>query len=531
MMTKVLKKRKREYKPMAFDTAVRNPERIRGFIQILLPYEGRVLDENTILNILLDYYHEGIALTQIVNKDEELDRKQLMERIIKKCSSRNSDFGYPKGFPARFGTYMRTPSEFGLVFARYGKELKISSLAKEYLNDRIDTLTVFSLAWMINNRKSPYRRVLNNFNFLNFIIKVLKIKKRLSYEQFKIAILSDDGNVDDFIKTIENNSFSNDDEVYEYYLQIQTDRGQQILKKDTVTTDYPDCVLRHINITNLIQTRYIGKVFIELNHSMEDYIDDLLTLLCKFREDELEDEELYFLKITKHIPQLLNFSAKYSIKTINPNESTIKIKKIIEDYNLTREKIIQIIQSISNSGKNNRTDEIFKYITQNAPTQYEFYIALLIYLYYGDEFYIKPNYKMDDSGLPITFASAYKGDIEVYSHDKNTYWLVEVTLIRNRQQQLNSETTSVIRHWKNQKEYSEKRYLSFIAPIIHEDTSRFYENSINECKVNEFLKYFTTDNFIESIKTKNIFNDTEMYTYKTIESAYERLGNRLKLSK
>ena len=65
--------------------------------------------------------------------------------------------------------------------------------------------------------------------------------------------------------------------------------------------------------------------------------------------------------------------------------------------------------------------------------------------------------------------------IEVYS--KKLYWLIEVTLIRNKTQQLNSETTSVIRHFLEDNKINNylSKYLSFVAPFIHQDTKEFYE--------------------------------------------------------
>ena len=41
-------------KPISFNTTLRNPERIPEFISVLLPYEGKVADKETILKIFAD---------------------------------------------------------------------------------------------------------------------------------------------------------------------------------------------------------------------------------------------------------------------------------------------------------------------------------------------------------------------------------------------------------------------------------------------------------------------------------------------
>ncbi len=45
-------------------------------------------------------------------------------------------------------------------------------------------------------------------------------------------------------------------------------------------------------------------------------------------------------------------------------------------------------------------------------------------------FAIRPNYKADHIGKPYSHAPGNKGDIEIFS--KQIYWLIEVTLIRNK---------------------------------------------------------------------------------------------------
>ena len=93
-------------------------------------------------------------------------------------------------------------------------------------------------------------------------------------------------------------------------------------------------------------------------------------------------------------------------------------------------------------------------------------LTLYTYLCYGDQFEYKPNYKCDDNGIPYSHAPGNVGDIEVFNRDN--YWLIEATLIRNKTQQINSETINLFRHITDLK-YSQK-YMTMVAPYIHDDT-------------------------------------------------------------
>ena len=117
--------------------------------------------------------------------------------------------------------------------------------------------------------------------------------------------------------------------------------------------------------------------------------------------------------------------------------------------------------------------------------------------------------------MPISHAPGNKGDIEVYS--KMIYWLIEVTLIRNKTQQLNNETTSVIRHLITSKEFEKHspKFLSFVAPNIHFDTSMFYEFSIFKMKKDgeiAFIKPYSIEEFVRITNKKSNFDDMQKYT-------------------
>lgn len=137
-----------------------------------------------------------------------------------------------------------------------------------------------------------------------------------------------------------------------------------------------------------------------------------------------------------------------------------KVSEIIKLYELNEDKIVE---SISYIGTSRNIIPAFKYIAE--PLKLEFYLSLILALKYGKEFAIRPNYKADYIGLPISHAPGNTGDIEVYS--KKLYWLIEVTLIRNKTQQLNSETTSVVRHFLEDNKIKNCSFKSFVCCTFH----------------------------------------------------------------
>ena len=228
---------------------------------------------------------------------------------------------------------------------------------------------------------------------------------------------------------------------------------------------------------------------------LEAYNTELLEIVYKHREEELETDGFEYVQ---------------------------KVSEIIKLYELNEDKIVE---SISYIGTSRNIIPAFKYIAE--PLKLEFYLSLILALKYGKEFAIRPNYKADYIGLPISHAPGNTGDIEVYS--KKLYWLIEVTLIRNKTQQLNSETTSVVRHFLEDNKINNylSKYLSFVAPFIHQDTREFFDYSIVRHKIKDQrfnLKPYSISEFIDTTLTSENFKDMENYTSKVIENFRNNLN-------
>jgi len=498
---------------MAFETAVRNPERYKGILTAISPYINKVLNDETLLQVVSSMYLNGIVSSDGVEIDENSTIENIAEAVIFVNRTRKADGGFPEGYQSRFWTYVRTLSEMGFVLAQYEQPLQFSQIALKLMSNEIDEQEAFSIQAMKYNRRSPYRNVSNKFNYFKFILEVLKQSERISYEQFIVSTFSNDGNVNEFLKVIDKNTFREPAEVEAF---LRAEYGTN-LKAQTILRDYPDVVLRVLIITGFVSIQFRGKVFIYRNIANDDYINDLLSVNVILTDEEKENPNLHFSKLETYNNQLLEIVYKYREKVIEQDgfEYVQKVSEIIKLYELDEEKIVE---SIGNIGTSKNIIPAFKYIPE--PLKLEFYLSLILALKYGKEFAIRPNYKADYIGLPISHAPGNRGDIEVYS--KKLYWLIEVTLIRNKTQQLNSETTSVIRHFLEDNKINTYlfKYLSFVAPVIHQDTKEFFDLSIVKHKIKGQsinLKPYSISEFIDTTLSTNNFNDMENYTSQVIE--------------
>jgi hypothetical protein len=519
-MTKKKIKKIATYKQMAFETAVRNPERYKGILTAISPYINEVLNDETLLQVVSSMYLNSIVSSDGVDINENSTIESIENDVIAVNSTRRADGGFPQGFQSRFWTYVRTLSEMEFVLAQYEQPLQFSEIALKLMNNEIDEQEAFSIQAMKYNRRSPYRNVSNDFNFFKFILEVLKQRERISYEQFIVSTFSTDGNVKEFLKVIDDNTFGQPSEV-EVFLRAEYGTN---LKAQTILRDYPDVVLRVLIITGFVSIQFRGKVFIYRNIANDDYFNNLLSVNIELTEEEKENPSLHFAKLETYNNQLLEIVYKYQEEVIEKDgfEYVQKVSEIIKLYELNEEKIVE---SIGHIGTSKNIIPAFRYIAE--PLKLEFYLSLILALKYGNEFAIRPNYKADYIGLPISHAPGNTGDIEVYS--KKLYWLIEVTLIRNKTQQLNSETTSVIRHFLEDNKINNYllKYLSFVAPFIHQDTKEFYDYSIVRHKIKDKsfnLKPYSISEFIDITLTSKNLKDMENYTSQVIENFRNNLN-------
>lgn len=496
-----------KYKQITFDSAVRNPERYIGILECIKEFEGLILNDANLLKIVSKLYLEGIVSSDKIVIEESTKIEDIQDSVVEVNESKKAIGGFPAGYASRFHHYTWLPKELGLVFASYNEPFLFSELGRMFVEKEIAEQEVFSVQAMKYNSKSPFRKNSNDFNFFKFILGVLLKKSRISYEQFIIATFSKNGNVDEFIKITDENSFNSPDEAYDFLKE----NDYNVTKFDTVTKTYPDVLRRVLIISGFISIRYLGKRMIELNENKRDYINELLSIDFNLSEEQKKNPKDYFEALNSKNKEYLDIVFKYRDEDkIDGKIYLNKIFSIIDEYNINEEIIIESISKIGTRGS-----VIDEFMEIPDPLKLEFYISILIAIKYGKEFAIRPNYKADHIGKPYSHAPGNKGDIEIFS--KEIYWLIEVTLIRNKTQQLNHETANVIRHLYSNEEFNDRliKYLSFVAPVIHQDVREFFDYSIVRSRSNEYdvsLRPYDLQEFVEVTQVCENFEDMKNYT-------------------
>lgn len=507
--------RQRKYKMMAFEVAVRNPERYTSILQILKAHEGRKLDKDVVFEIVFQLCEEGI----ISPKDLATDATdEEIKEHIKNRMSHKADGGFPEGYTARFWCYVRTLSELGFVYARYKEKLQLSDVAKMLLGGELSENEAFAMQIVKYNRYNPYRRVINDFNYFKFIFHALeqldKENKKLSLVQYAVSLFSKTNRPKSFLKLLKDKKFGNKKDFAYQYLKKECekdDRCEKIPQKQTVFNDYANAVLRVMKLAGMISLTNEGIICIGLNDYNREMFSKLFAIDFKLSKNEKENAMSYFDKVGANNLEM------YQVIVDNRQRSTgvddtygSKLKGIYTKYFSSRTNSLR--DCVLNM-KLLKEDE-FAHIPDSL--KLELLISLYLQEYYPDAI-IKPNYKADQYGMPYSHAPGNVGDIDVSYEGKN--WLVEVSMIKNKEQQINSETINLFRHLA---EFNDEQYLSLVVPYVHTDTKRMINVAtlvlmLEKEKNNLYSSAYAFEEFLDITCRKQNYDDMKKKTKDFLE--------------
>lgn len=297
---------------MSLEVAVRNPERYSEILRVFSQFKGLTLDDDGILEVFAQLYIDGVVSTKKL--DATASAASEVKDFIKNNIRHNNEWGYPTGYQAGFTRYLKTLSEFGFIYSQYNEPLRLSEVAEAVVSGKLSLSEAFALQSLRFWRKSPYRRVLNDFNFFKFIIEVIRRRnedgQRLSYPQFMLALFSDDGDVNSFIRLIEENPIG-DIEVFAqgFYWLIEAtlirNKNQQI-NNETIN------LFRHIDST-YSSTKYMSLI--------APCIHDDTKLLIRVATivSMLEQKSLIFAKPYSTAEYISNMSNRQCISDMQEN--------------------------------------------------------------------------------------------------------------------------------------------------------------------------------------------------------------------
>jgi len=510
----LVKHRKRKYKQMALEVAVRNPERYDGILRTFSYFRGIVLDDEGILEVFAQLYLDDVVTSERI--DVTSSTIEEVKHFIKNKITHNNEWGFPTGYQAAFTRYLKTLSEFGFIYAQYGQPLRLSEVAEAVVSGTISLSEAFAVQSMRFWRKSPYRRVLNDFNFFKFIIDVIQRRNdtghKLSYPQFMLALFSDNGNVDTFIQLIETNRVgSNLDDAYslvkKLYDQVDKDHDK-VCKQQTAFNDYGNTVFRVLQLTGFITVDYQGLIMLSINSNRASFYKQLYDMDFSVPQSAKDDEKEYFKllgSLPSSIMQCIVSSRDAQRRSVDSYND--KLENIVYTYKLTEEVLATYIKEVSEGQPDRR---IFWFM--QVPLKFEFLLSLYLFVCFDGKYECRPNYICDDAGIPFSHAPGNIGDIEVFS--KAFYWLIEVTLIKNKNQQINSETINLFRHIDKDRPCT--KYISLVAPYIHDDTDLLIKVatvvSMLEQKSLIFAKPYSTKEFIDKMTYRACIDDIQNAT-------------------
>jgi glutaredoxin-related protein len=510
--------KKAERKPLSFSTTMRNPDRIAGFLDCLLPYENMILTSDVINKVIKKvlgnklyktvYQARNIYYKDIYyDEDKKYTEDDLID-IMKHSPQQHKEAGFDYGWNSRFDTWYKLSMEFGFVYYEMNEQIHISNtghmLIDAYnempVNERKiqDVMLNALMKYQTNN---PFRKNANSNAPLPLLLNVIDLLKKdkkennagVSRQELSILICWRDNNAEalyNYIKTLRvQNGFNYSDEfIYAKCLEIlgADDTKHNRFKMSQICGEAVDEYIRKMRSSGIISLRGNGR-FIDFNMIEEDKIHYVID---KYSEYPVFTNKYKYYEYMGQIDNnILEIKQSTKIDLTDVKKQTLY--RYAKGY--SQEKIFEELLKVCN--KKESTDNLLKFI--NAPTRLEFLTSIsLVQQFEGLN--VNPNYSVDDEGLPIFTAGGGTADIECFDSKYNSYF--EVTLMCGRQDQVNNEIVPIRRHLRNALQKNPLSFSVFVAPVIHEDTVEV----ANLYKIRENLDIltFNINEFIEKIKQK-----------------------------
>ncbi|CBW53820.1 Putative restriction endonuclease [Mycoplasma mycoides subsp. capri LC str. 95010] len=518
-----------EHKPLSFSTTMRNPERISEFIACMKDFEGHILTDELIMQIVRkviknklykpNYIKENPTINNIYSDESRTFSNDQLDDIVKNSPQNHKEAGFTKGWPSRFDTWYKLCKEFGFIYYDMGKKIEISSsghmLCDAYLlNSKYEDLNnsgkkiqkIFLNALVKYQTNNPFRRNLNQNAPIPLLLNVLNLLALNSYStglhRKEIPFLmcwenNDYKQLYEFIINFRNKyGFKASDEIiYEECLRLLKSSNKKRFKMSQIIKEGVDDFIRKLRITGIFSLRGLGR-FVDINKLELESVDYIIKNYTKY--NTLSNKYDFYKYMSEIDAKFLEFKEIVA----NPEINDIRVKtlrKISQKYSVE-----QIHKELRNLQLNkNSEDEYFKLI--DSPTRLEFLTSIAIIQKFP-QYEIHPNYSIDDEGNPTFTAKGGVADIEIY--DTNLNSIVEVTLMKSRQQAAN-EIPAITRHLKKQRdEYGNNNVFSlFVAPNIHEDTLYMCHFTMYKEKLGIYP--YTIVDFVQKIQTTNSLLELE----------------------
>lgn len=525
-------------KPWSITTTLRNPERLRGFLDVLQQLEGEewTLENQKKYQILLiqnrkygygsPQFYNGLSANQI----------SLIDDSSKEISfAKAKEIFETKNYedPAMRGRQSINPlKKIGLVIIKDNKVV-VTSLGKLFLEEDFDLGEIFFrsfLKWQIPNPVSNDYPENGNYDIKPFIgslhlvnavnqkeIALGNKPKGISKKEFSLfaPTLINFQNIDSYAEKIvslrqilRGKTKQEQKDIFDAYKLsfagefLGSENQSDISKLLNNLQDYGDNAIRYFRLTRYIYIRG-GGFYIDLEPRRSVEIESLLEFdSSQSKSFESGDEYLKYIsdisqprlpwetkdKYIEIIEQLVGEVVRYE-DDLNKDHAHIKdyqampeaeLKKYIAELRSYR----RLLQDETDHKKSQAVEQVESYIqdlenifdSDDRPILLEKLSALGLHAL-NDALKIQPNYPVGDDNEPTFTAPANTPDIECFYDKFNA--ICEVTMLTGRDQWYN-EGQPVMRHLRDfENEHEDKQsYCLFIAPTLHRDTINTFWTAI-----------------------------------------------------
>lgn len=469
-------------KILSYNTTVRNPERFKDILKAISKFDGNDYDNNTKKEIMIELYRSKIVIPSTINP-EYVESFILEEDLSRDDAIKIMDYQEKKiPWEGRAPNYVTTLIWFGLIVIDNNK-LKITKIGHEYIKSDnevpIYTRILINMPFGSSLRTNATNK---NWPFRNFAY-LLNELGNLSQDEFQYFFLTMTENNPEKIKSVilDYRKLSKDEkEVFreDYINALDFDSVSNI--KKNVEKDYYDEVKRKLFFTGLFEENFVRNI--RVKDGYETIFDELIEYMSlnKVYLDQFDDGFVdWFSKLPKLPWEDRDFNvidaAKLGIdvdgktsEELGLEISKLKNPKLMNNIAINSEiaSIVKAIRDILSTGKTNTFRK--KLLEVKPSVSIEWLTSLL--LIRTTDYFVFPNLKIDDEGYPKSHAPGRMADIII--EDDTSLNTVEVTLIKNKGQMLNYETSNLVRH-TIEIDSSKEKGLIFIAPYLHEDVLRF----------------------------------------------------------
>lgn len=514
------RERSSQLKPLLLSTTLRNPQRIKDFLKIILKYEGKLLSNEIIQLVVEDLIREKHYTPNYIFKKDSLKRvvkskynfsDEQVKEIILNSPQNHKEAGFDKGWPSRFETWFMLPKELGFLNYEMGKSIIVSDTGKKLI-DSIDKENylleekVFTNAFAKYQRVNPYSKVLNNNKPLILLLTTLKYLSENYLNEFKgisrqeLAFIICWSNNDykrlgeKILKVRKDFGFTpSDDYIYEECLKelgVGLENSNRFKKKN-ILGEMVDEFIRKMRLTGLITLRGYGR-FVDINTLRSKDVGYIVKNYFELKVFSNNDE--YFTYMSEIDSK---FMAKDAL-TVPLNEKNKENKFMDWVKYFSFDVLIDELKILIKSNYSSK-NEVLKYIKETV--RLEFLTSLIIQKQYSDVKVI-PNYISDDEGIPVAHAPGNNADILCKGSSYSV--LFEVTLLTGAQQHIR-ESFSVARHLEKYSANNKNVFTILIAPSIFNDTKEYAEYFEN--KKNLGIIPISINDFVSQVKTKKSLED------------------------